>query len=151
MVNLSPLVDDVIRLASPKDHGPILLFHKDIPPDLPLLRCDPDQIRKVLLNLAMNSMQASPGGGQIEISARLEEGNVVIRVSDRGRGIPLEARDKIFDPFFTTHENSLGLGLPVALRIVKEHRGSIGVDVREKGTCVSVILPVGPANRDRAA
>jgi signal transduction histidine kinase len=145
-IELSKLVDEVIQLAGPRDHGPFFLFHKDIPPNLPLLRCDPDQIRQVLLNLVMNAIQASPGGGLIEISAHVKDAGVIIKVKDHGRGIPPATLDRIFDPFFTTHENSLGLGLPVALRIVTEHGGKIAVDpTSDKETCFSVVLPVDPA------
>src|SRR5262249_42648981 len=86
-VDLSTLVDEVIQLAGPKDHGPFFLFQKDISPDFPPLRCDPEQIRQALLNLAMNAIQATPGGGQIEISAQIEDGEAVIKVNDHGRGI----------------------------------------------------------------
>ena len=86
-VSLSTLIDEVIQMASPKDHGPFFLFKTDIPADFPPLRCDPDQIRQALLNLAMNAVQASPGGGQIVISARIEQNYVVIRIRDHGRGI----------------------------------------------------------------
>jgi signal transduction histidine kinase len=147
-IDLSTLVDEVIQLAGSKGHTPSVLFRKNIPPDIPPLECDPVQIRQVLLNLAMNSIQASTGGGEIEISAHLEDGNAVIKVKDQGRGIPPEVLDKIFDPFFTTRENSLGLGLPVALHIVSEHGGKIMVEpYSDKGACVAVVLPlVRPAH-----
>jgi two-component system sensor histidine kinase AtoS len=142
-VELSMLVDEVIQLAGPKDHGPFFIFRKDIPPNFPPLRCDPELIRQVLLNVAMNSIQASPGGGQIDISARREEQAVVIRVKDYGRGIPPQALDKIFEPFFTTYENSLGLGLSVALRIVTEHGGKMWVEpFPNKGCSISIMLPL---------
>jgi two-component system sensor histidine kinase HydH len=142
-VILARLVDEIIQLAGPKDHGPFFIFKTDIPADYPALRCDPEQIRHALLNLAMNAVQASPGGGQIEISARIEGMYAVIRVRDHGRGIPASILDKIFDPFFTTYENSLGLGLPVAAHIVSEHQGKIAVEATSgQGTCVSVSLPV---------
>jgi signal transduction histidine kinase len=142
-VDLSALIDEVIQLAGPKDHGPFFLFRKDIPPDFPPLRCDPEQIRQVLLNLAMNSIQATPGGGQIEISASVDKQTVLIRVKDHGRGIPADVMDKIFDPFFTTHESNLGLGLSVALHIVSEHRGKIIVEPDvDRGACIAVSLPL---------
>jgi signal transduction histidine kinase len=142
-VDLANLIEEVTQLASPKDHGPFFLFQTEIAPDFPRLRCDPEQIRQALLNLVMNAIQASPGGGQIEISARVEQGNAVVRVKDHGRGIPPAIASKIFDPFFTTHENSLGLGLPLAVHIVADHGGRIAVEASsERGTCMSVWLPV---------
>jgi two-component system sensor histidine kinase HydH len=142
-VAISKLVDEVIQLAGAKDHGPFFLFQADIPADFPPLRCDPEQIRQALLNVAMNAVQASAAGGQIEVTARIEQGYGVIRVRDHGRGIPAAILDKIFDPFFTTYENSLGLGLSVAAHIVSEHGGKIAIEgTSGHGTCVSVSLPV---------
>ena len=142
-ISLAPLIDEVIQMATPKTHGPFFLFKAEIPADLPALRCDPDQIRQALLNLAMNAVQASPGGGQVVISARVEQNYAVIRIRDHGHGIRPSILEKIFDPFFTTQENSLGLGLPVALHTVAEHGGRIAVEATsDRGTCLSVFLPV---------
>ena len=141
-VAISKLVDEVTQLAGPKDHEPFFVFKTDIPADFPPLRCDPEQIRQALLHVAMNAVQASPAGAQIEVTARIEQGYGVIRVRDRGRGIPAAILDKIFDPFFTTYENSLGLGLSVAAHIVSEHGGKIGIEgTSGHGSCVTVSLP----------
>ncbi len=146
-VDLSALIDEVIELAGPRDHGPYFLFRKEVPPDFPPLRCDPEQIRQALLNVAMNAIQASPGGGPIEIAAAAEENEIKIRVKDHGRGVPGSMVDKIFDPFFTTHENSLGLGLSVARHLVTGHGGTIAVEfTSEQGTCIVITVP-GPGNR----
>ena len=144
-VNLSSLLDEVIQFASPKDHGPAILIDKNVPADLPRLNGDAEQIRQALLNVVKNAVQATPPGGRIEISASVEDSRFVIAVKDNGQGIPEMALGRIFDPFFSTRENGLGLGLPVAQHIVTEHGGKISVDsVVDKGTCVSIVLPVGP-------
>jgi signal transduction histidine kinase len=142
-INVPALVDDVIQLAGTKSGGLYILV-KNIPPDLPAIRGDPEQLKQVLLNLVMNSIQATPAGGQIEITATSDEDTVLISVKDQGRGIPPAAFDRIFDPFFTTDKHRLGLGLPVALRIVTDHGGKIVVDSqRNEGTCFCVTLPKG--------
>jgi signal transduction histidine kinase len=142
MINLSTLVDEVIQLADTRGLGNSYIFTTNIPPALPPLRCDPEQIKQVLLNLVVNSIQATAAGGRIEISARIEGDHFVIVVKDHGRGIPTPVLDRIFDPFFTTNEHHLGLGLSVALRIVTDHRGRMAVDCQQSGgTCISVILP----------
>jgi len=145
-INISALVDDLIQLESSKSSAASYVFSKNIPADLPLLRADPEQIRQVLLNVIANAVQASPREGRIEISATVRDDNLIINVRDYGPGIPPSAVDKIFEPFFTTHERSLGLGLPAALRIVKEHGGIIAVDRNEHhGTSILVSLPThGP-------
>ncbi len=124
MIDLSKLVDDVIPLAGTKDGRPFTVT-KNIPSDLPVLRGDPEQIKQVLLNLIMNSNQAMPAGGEVEISARIEGDTFVIAVRDHGTGVPAAAVDRIFEPFFSTYEHRLGLGLALALRIVREHGGRI--------------------------
>ena len=141
MIDLSKLVDDVIQLAGRKDGRPFTLT-KNIPSDLPMLRGDPEQIRQVLLNLIMNSNQAMPAGGEVEISARIEGDTFVIAVKDHGTGVPAAAVDRIFEPFFSTDEHRLGLGLALALRIVGEHGGRIMVDREHTdGARILVILP----------
>jgi len=139
-------VDEVIQLSSPKDRNTACVLKKSIAADVPPLRGDPEQLRQVLLNLIVNSMQASPNGGQIEISADVEDEQLIIKVKDDGPGIAAQAVDKIFEPFFSTHDRSLGLGLSTALRIVTEHGGSIALDRNQhEGTCISVKLPLSPS------
>jgi signal transduction histidine kinase len=143
-LDLSAVLDDVIHFAAPKDRGPNILFEKNLPADLPRLKGDVEQIRQALLNLALNAVRATAPGGTVEISARVEGSHFVITVTDHGGGIPESALRRIFDPFFTTREKSLGLGLPVAQHIIAEHGGRISVESSaDKGTCVSVDLPVG--------
>ncbi len=142
-VPLASLLDDVIQLSGPKDHGPYFLFRTNISPEIRHLRCDREQICRLLVNLALNSMQATPGGGQIILTARADRKRAIIAVKDHGHGIPPDIIDRIFDPFFTTHENSLGLGLTVARNIAIAHGGNISVNESSgKGTCVSLALPL---------
>jgi signal transduction histidine kinase len=139
--DLAPLVEEAIQLTDAADGGQLVVFRRDIPPDFPPLWCDPEQIRQVLLNVIMNSIQASTGGGKIDISAQVKDFDAVITVRDYGRGIAKEHRDRIFDPFFTTHENSLGLGLAIALQIITEHGGRIDVEAESAvGCCISITL-----------
>jgi signal transduction histidine kinase len=141
--DLSQLMDEVIELAGPREHGPFFLFRKDLPPKLGRLTCDPEQIRHLLLNLVMNAIQAMPQGGQIILSVRLEENRVIISVIDHGRGISSEVADRMFGPFFTTRERGLGLGLTVAQQIAVAHSGEVRIEGSSgTATCVSVVLPL---------
>jgi signal transduction histidine kinase len=146
-VDLSELVDQVIQRAGPKD-GPYFLLRTAIEPNLPSLSCDREQISKMLLNLLINAIQATPAGGQVSISAQAEGDRILITITDCGKGIPGSIAGKIFDPFFTTGDKGLGLGLTVARQIVTAHCGNIKVDgSSEKGTSVSVQLPVNPRDQ----
>ncbi|MFH1263489.1 MAG: HAMP domain-containing sensor histidine kinase [Pseudomonadota bacterium] len=103
---------------------------------------DPDQMRRVFLNLVVNSLQAMPRGGEIAIRARGENGQFEITVSDTGIGIPPENLERLFDPFFTTKEQGTGLGLSFARKIVNAHGGELRVESTPgAGTNVSVVLP----------
>jgi signal transduction histidine kinase len=85
-----------------------------------------------------------PDGGMLSISAEVSEGEVLIRVSDTGHGIPDSSIDKIFDPFYTTSSvgKGTGLGLSICYSIVKEHCGSIEVDsVEGRGSIFTIKLP----------
>jgi len=107
---------------------------------LPRVTCDPEQLRQVFLNLALNALQAMPEGGELTISTRLARDEVAIwrdaprrsdlveiRFCDTGPGVSDEAREHIFVPFYTTKEKGTGLGLAICQRIVKNHGGTIGV------------------------
>ena len=108
--------------------------------DLPRVSCDPEQLRQVFLNLAINAVQVMPKGGELRIASRLARDEVAlwrdsprrsdlveVRFRDSGPGIPEEARDHIFVPFYTTKEKGTGLGLAICQRIVRTQGGNIGV------------------------
>jgi two-component system NtrC family sensor kinase len=116
--------------------------------DLPLVECDPSQMRQVILNLIFNGAEAmqAKGGGQLTIRTRLlHEEEVELYVRDTGEGIAPENISKIFTPFFTTKAEGkgVGLGLAVLYGIVKAHEGEVEVASRlHEGTSFSVMLPL---------
>lgn len=111
--------------------------------DLPNVTHDPGQIQEVLLNLLLNAIQALSGKGSVEVRARHEGQNAVVRVADTGRGISPEELPNIFKPFFTTRSEGTGLGLPLAKGIVEAHGGRIEVtSIQGQGTQFDVWLPI---------
>lgn len=80
-----------------------------------------------LMNLLENAMQATPGGGKVELNAVLDRDVVKISVRDSGAGIPKETQIRIFEPFFTTKGQGTGLGLAIALGVARAHGGLIEV------------------------
>jgi signal transduction histidine kinase len=103
---------------------------------------DGEQIKQALLNLVINAMHATPPGGRIELTTSQTNRSVRLTVKDSGLGIPESIRDRLFTPFVTTKEGGTGLGLAIALRLVKQHDGTIEVrDVREGGTIFEIELP----------
>jgi signal transduction histidine kinase len=123
----------------------------DLSDDLPEVMGNPRSLQQVFLNLFLNSIQAMPQGGTLEVRASLGDGPFVrVDVADTGAGIASEDLDKVFVPFFTTKEpgKGTGLGLSVSYGIINEHHGKAEV-VSEpgKGTTFSVFLPAMSANR----
>jgi signal transduction histidine kinase len=108
-----------------------------------MLRVDEEQMKQVLINLAINACEAMPDGGTLSILSRtLEQKSLAIVFKDEGQGISQDAKSRLFEPFFTTKEGGTGLGLAIANKIVEAHGGSI--DVRnhpDGGAEVSVIFP----------
>jgi signal transduction histidine kinase len=106
------------------------------------VHADGEQIKRALLNLVKNAMQASPPGGRVEIRAQRVEDRVRISVKDYGPGIPADHVKQIFDPFFTTKGSGAGLGLSIVKSIVEENDGEIWVEsVPGEKTVFFIVLP----------
>jgi two-component system nitrogen regulation sensor histidine kinase NtrY len=116
---------------------------------LPAVNIDRRLIRRALVNLIENAMQAMPSGGTLTIEAGHDDsrpGLVRIAVTDTGEGIEPESRKRLFEPYFSTREAGTGLGLAVTRRAVEQHGGRIEVDSRRgRGTTMTLFLPVGTA------
>jgi two-component system nitrogen regulation sensor histidine kinase NtrY len=97
---------------------------------LPPVRLDADQMKRVLINLVDNAIEATEKKGSVVISTEFDrrQGRVRLGVADDGPGIPEEAREKLFVPHFSTKKRGSGLGLAIVSRIVQEHQGTIRVE-----------------------
>ncbi len=101
------------------------------------------QIQQVFLNLALNAFHAMPQGGELRITCTQEGPSVHIDVTDTGSGIPPEVQPRIFESFLSTRAGGTGLGLTIALRIVKDHHGSLQLrSTGPRGTTMRVTLPI---------
>ena len=105
-------------------------FERRLAPDLPELRLDPAQIKRVIVNLVDNAIEAGGGRGRIAIATEYErsQGRVRMSIEDDGPGLSPEARDKLFVPSFSTKRSGSGLGLAIVNLIVREHHGAIRVE-----------------------
>lgn len=140
--DLNRLVDESLLLIA-KPSGKQITFNRQLAPDLPSLELDKGQIKQVVLNLLINAIQAIDSQGEISIRTSLEEGSVVLTISDSGCGIPGADLERIFDPFFSSKPSGTGLGLPVALRIVERHHGQLDLSSQPgQGTVASLRLPI---------
>ena len=113
-------------------------------PAMPNVSIDPEQIRRVVINLIDNAIEAMDHHGEIDIETQHEPGHNLVRitVADNGPGIPAAERDKLFLPYYSTKRRGSGLGLAIVRRIVAEHGGSIDVaDNAPHGTRFMIELP----------
>jgi two-component system nitrogen regulation sensor histidine kinase NtrY len=147
------LVDAVALYAGLLSHATI---HLDPAPDLPAVRLDPEQVRRVVINLVDNAIEAlaearetgrmsmaTPGRITIDTAYDASHGVVRLRVADNGPGLPEGDRSKLFMPYYSTKGRGSGLGLAIVRRIIAEHGGSIEAgDNPPHGTCFTIELPV---------
>lgn len=119
--------------------------------ELPAIRCNPEQINQVFLNLIVNSSHAIAAQkrssyGKISIHTFFDSNNLYCRIADDGQGIPVEVRSRIFEPFFTTKSPGKGTGLGLSISydiIVNKHKGMLSVSCPAEGGTVFVIsLPL---------
>jgi two-component system, NtrC family, nitrogen regulation sensor histidine kinase NtrY len=113
----------------------------ELAPNAPTVDADADQIKRVLLNVINNALEAmGESGGTLRLLTLREPGGVTIRIEDDGPGV--EDVERIFEPHYTTKVKGTGLGLAIARQIVAEHGGRIHAESQPgRGTSVHVYLP----------
>jgi PAS domain S-box-containing protein len=136
----------VLEALSPYTQAPLegLQVRLDLAPDVPEVEVDADQVKRVLLNVINNALEAmAEKGGELRLRTAREDGGVAIRVDDAGPGV--EDVERIFEPHYTTKVKGTGLGLAIARQIVEEHGGTIRAESAPgKGTSVRIHLPAAP-------
>jgi signal transduction histidine kinase len=148
-VDETRVLTDEHAISCESDPGPLMVL------------CDPDRISQALRNLLTNAVKYSPGGGEIAVTIKRAGSTVCISVADHGVGIPPEALARIFDPYYRVggaqgRAGGLGLGLPIARRLIEAHGGSLAVDSRPgEGSTFTVTLwltePLPDATLPRAS
>ena len=110
---------------------------------------DRDALEQVLLNIITNAIRYTDEGGKILLTTKMEQYNIIIRVSDNGFGIPSEDLKRIFERFYRVDKarvrelGGTGLGLPIAQHIVEANGGEIRIESEPNvGTIVTIILPI---------
>ncbi len=150
-VDVNQLVEDAVELTRHKwsneaqSKGKVINVTTNVR-KVPLALGNYSELSEVLTNLVINACEAIPGDGVIDIAAVDLSEMVRISVSDSGKGMSPEVKQKVFDPFFTTKGSSgTGLGLSVAFGIISRHNGVIDMESKEgEGTTFHISLPIAP-------
>ena len=147
---VTSIFEEILQLLRPQMEKLRISVQKDFR-SVPLITIDNEQMKQVILNLLMNSIQAMPEGGQFRLEGEVSKDGqwVELSIRDSGVGIPPEDMDKLFDPFFSTKEGGIGLGLSIAHRIIDQHHGKIEVTSNpNEGTIFTVYLPIDQGQED---
>jgi two-component system nitrogen regulation sensor histidine kinase NtrY len=144
-VDLNGIVGKAVQVFDGRLNG--IDLRCELAEGLPVIHADPDQMKRVIVNLIDNAAEALEHSPAKEIWVRTlfdaDRDTVVVLVADSGPGIPLEAKERLFLPFFSTKRRGTGLGLAIVSRIVSEHKGTIRVEEnRPLGTKFIIELPV---------
>jgi two-component system nitrogen regulation sensor histidine kinase NtrY len=140
--DLAALITDVMALYQGIVTG--VELRARLAESVPQVSVDPEQIRRVLINLIDNAVEAMDKRGTIEIETQHDPAERLVRIviADDGPGIPPAEREKLFLPYYSTKQRGSGLGLAIVRRIVAEHGGSLDVtDNVPRGTRFAIELP----------
>ncbi len=156
-VDLSNVVRQTVELLCSRAQSRNITIETKLPDEPLIVSGDSAQLRQVMLNLMLNSLDAVPNGGEITVEAMRDDQtngesngqnteSIRLLVTDNGRGLPADNRDRIYEPFFSTKDTGLGLGLAISYRIVEIHRGQLVARDREGGgTIFEIRLPLDTA------
>ena len=134
------LVSEVVALY--RDVKPGVSIHTALAPAIGEIWVDPEQLRRVLINLLDNALEATEPPGDVEVRAERRGERLILEVADAGSGIPPEDREKLFLPFFSRKKRGTGMGLAIVHRIVSDHNGTIRVSGNlPRGSIFTIELP----------
>ena len=135
--------NDLVREVAKGVNEPLIKVECDLDPAAAFVKADRALLMEALRNIVQNAIDAMTEGGILTLTTRLVDGFVEFSISDTGEGIAPEHLDNIFQLYFTTKKNGNGVGLPLAVRAVDLHGGTVNIDSRlNEGTSVRIRLPI---------
>jgi signal transduction histidine kinase len=143
LVDLAQALHVVADLLAPQAAKRKVTMHVDA--NATRLHTDPDQVQQIVVNLALNAIDACEAGGNVTLRALARDAAIVLEITDDGQGIAPELQKQVFDPFFTTKKRGqgTGLGLWVVAQLVRAQSAEIEVEsTLGKGTTFRVTWPV---------
>ena len=140
-VEIPELLHEVFQSLAPQLEAQHIAVHVDATPGT-MARADRDMLRRAIVNLVLNALDAMPRGGELVVTACRCHDAVEIEVADSGPGIDAAAMDRLFEPFFTTKSAGTGLGLAIVERIAAAHHGQVLVaNCPEGGAAFTLRIP----------
>ena len=150
-LHLRSLLEDIVTSLEPQLVAQDIRVAIDCSRGLIAL-ADRDMLRRAVLNLLLNALDALPAGGELVITACCTSAGLEIEIADSGPGIALPLIDRLFEPFFTTKGGGTGLGLAIVERIAAAHGGRATVaNCPEGGAAFTLILPQSAHVLEKAA
>ena len=138
-LEIGAVIQEAVRLFG-QEAG--LVFDVQISDGIPQIIADREELRRALINIIRNGIQAMEGTGSIVIRGSAEGGGVAVSVTDFGKGVPPDMIDKLFIPNFSTKTDGMGLGLAIVKKTIEDLHGNVTLRSEPgKGTTVSVWLP----------
>jgi len=152
-VDLHALLQEILtRLCQDERCSAQIVIQRRFDPEIKFVSADADGLRQALWELCLNGAQAIGKQGTLEISTRQTGKNIIIAVSDSGRGIDPAVAQDIFEPLFTTKTRATGLGLAIVKRVVEDHRGTVLLkNASARGAIFVVTLPRSHIRRKQPA
>ncbi len=150
-IQVAALLREVCQSLAPQLDAQSVRASIDCPAQLEA-QADGEMLRRALLNLVLNALDALPGGGEIVLTAVCTPQGLEIEVADSGPGVPAPLLDRLFEPFFTTKPCGTGLGLAIVERIAAAHGGRIAVaNCPEGGAAFTLHLPPAARSLEKVA
>jgi signal transduction histidine kinase len=147
--SVSEMLEELVAFVRPEAEGRGVTLEEEVDPLIPLFSFDRDLLRRAVLNLVKNGMDATPRGGWVLVATRLDGGWVEVMVADTGSGIDERHAPQLFEPFFTTKPRGTGLGLAIARQIAEEHGGTLTWEnAPDGGARFTLRLPLKGAGHD---
>jgi len=150
-LSLNGVIEEAMLFLRHEMQAQGVMLKLDLAADLPAVMGDRTQLQQVVVNLALNAMQAmaqaKTANRAIAISSRVMDHKLQVAISDTGPGMPPDVQERLFESFFTTKESGMGMGLPICRSIIEAHGGEMRVEsnTAASGAVFRFTLPVAAA------
>jgi signal transduction histidine kinase len=139
--SLGKLVEDIYASLEPQFQAQSIQIEIDVPKNQ-FIAADQQMLRRAVLNLMLNALDAMPEGGTLTVTSYCGPNGIELEIADSGPGLSEDAMDKAFEPFYTTKSGGTGLGLAIVARIAEVHGGNVrAANCPEGGAAFTLTIP----------